>query len=129
MKFKSLTLLLSLALFSQNCFSCDFANDIRVNQDGTYTYSKECHIEVGKRIKKLTLIEAQVVELERTIELKDLALSKEKQRADAWMDTSFQINDKLQKYDAISSKSNAVYFGLGLATAILSVWAAGQLVR
>lgn len=129
MKSKLLVLLLASGFFLQSCFSCDFANDIRLNQDGSYTYSKECHIEVGKRIKKLTLIEAQVVELEKTIELKDLALSKEKQRADGWMDTAFQINDKLQKYDAISSKSNAVYFGLGLATAILSVWAAGQLVR
>lgn len=129
MRFKILALLLVSGLLSQNCFPCDFANDIRANQDGTYTYSKECHIEVGKRIKKLALIEGQVTELEKTIELKDLALSKEKQRADAWMDTAFKINDKLQKYDAISSKNNTIYFGLGLATAILSAWAAGQLVR
>jgi hypothetical protein len=116
-----------LSLTSSAFGSCDFANDIKENPNGTYTYTKECHIEVGKRVKKLALVEEQVLQLEKTIELKDLALSKQRERADMWMDASLKINDKLVQYDAIASKDDKLYFLMGVGITILSVWAAGQL--
>jgi hypothetical protein len=118
-----------LSLPAQSFAACDFANDIKAMPDGTYSYTRDCHVEVGKRVKRLALVEQQVVELEKTIELKDLALVKQKERADLWMDTSFKMNDKLQAYEAASSKSDWVHFGLGVAVTVLSVWAAGQLVQ
>jgi hypothetical protein len=121
---------LSLVFCTQNAIAaCDFSKDIKENLDGSYTYTRDCHIEVGKRVKKLVLLEEQVVELEKTIELKDLALSKQKERADLWMNTSVQVTDKLRSYDSVVGKENTLYFVLGVGVTVLSVWAAGQLVR
>lgn len=128
-KIISIILLFSMSLPSLAFGSCDFANDIKLMSDGNYSYTKDCHVEVGKRIKKLDLATQEIDELNKTIELKDLALVKQKERADLWMDTSFKMNDKLQSYEAASSRSAWVQFGLGVGVTILSVWAAGQLVK
>lgn len=130
MRFFNLVLSFSLIFCIQNAnASCDFSKDIKENSDGTYTYTRDCHIEVGKRVKKLALLDEQVAELEKTIELKDLALSKQKERADLWMNTSVQVTDKLRSYDSIAGKENTLYFVLGVGVTVLSVWAAGQLVK
>jgi hypothetical protein len=118
---------LTLSVPLKSFAACDFAKDIKENQDGSYTYTRDCHIEVGKRVKKLILVEEQIVELEKTIELKDLALVKQKERADMWMNTSFTLNDKLQKYDAAASTDKTLHFIIGVGVTVLSVWAAGQL--
>ena len=106
---------------------CDFAKDIKEMPDGTYSYSKGCHIEVGKRVKRLILVDQQVVELEKTVELKDLALSKQTERANLWMDTSVKMQDKIIAYDSAAKASKWFDFGLGVGVTVLSVWAAGQL--
>ena len=62
---KIVTFLLLLSIPVQSFAACDFAKDIKSNEDGTYTYTKDCHIEVGKRVKRLVLVEEQVVELEK----------------------------------------------------------------
>lgn len=130
MKFTSLFLSSLLIFCTQNSIAaCDFSKDIKENLDGTYIYTRECHIEVGKRVKKLLLLDEQIVELEKTIELKDLALSKQKERADLWMNTSMQATEKLRLYDSTVGKENTLYFVFGIGVTILSVWAAGQLVR
>lgn len=126
---KILTILLVMAMPLQALADCDFAKDIKDNQDGTYTYTRDCHIEVGKRIKKLDLATQQIDELNKTIELKDLALVKQKERADLWMNTSLQMSDKLQSYDKTNSFNQWLYFGLGVAATALSVWGAGQLAH
>jgi len=122
-----ISLLIVVILPLKTFAACDFANDIKANPDNTYTYTKDCHIEVGKRVKKLGITEQQVVELEKVIELKDLALVKQKERADLWMDTSMKINDKLQSYESAARSSDWIHFGLGVGVTILSAWAVGQL--
>lgn len=126
---KLMVLFLFLTLPIQSYASCDFAKDIKSNSDGTYTYTRDCHVEVGKAVKKVPLLEGQVEELNKTIELKDLALVKQKERADLWMNTSLQMNDKLQSYESTQSLNNWVHFGIGVGVTVLSVWAAGQLAH
>lgn len=126
---KLLASVAAFAVFSSSALGCDFSKDIQPNPDGSYTYSRGCHIEVGKRVKKLSLMEQQVSELEKTIELKDIALSKQKQRADEWMDSSLVLNEKLQAYNYTTQKSNTLHFILGAATVILSAWAVGQATK
>lgn len=109
--------------------TCDFAKDIKENTDGTFTYSRECHIEMGKNVKQVSLLGDRVSLLEKEIELKDLTISKYEERNRLWMDTSFKLNDKIQTYDHVNSTSNMVYFGLGMGLTILSVWAASQINR
>lgn len=127
LKSKLVIFFMVLSIPMQSFGACDFSKDIQENADGTYKYTRDCHVEVGKRVRRLVLVEQQVVELEKTIELKDLALVKQKERADLWMDASFKINDKLQSYDSAASKNQWLYFGLGVAATALAVWGAGQL--
>jgi len=118
---------LMFATSTQSNASCDFSKDVKENADGSFTYSRECNVEVGKRIKELDLRRNQVDDLNKVITLKDLAIEKADQRAKLWMDTSNELNDKLIKYDSISKRSDTLYFVGGIAVTILSVWAAGQL--
>lgn len=127
-KFISFMIMAVISLDSVSAMAaCDFAKDIVSNPDGTYTYSKECHIEVGKKVKKLEIAEARAEELEKAIELKDLALVKQKERADLWMDTSLKMNEKLRQYDSMANTDRVLHFALGVGVTILSVWAAGQI--
>ncbi len=125
---KFVSILISSILLSQSAFAtCDFSSDIKAMPDGSYSYTRECHIEVGKAVKKVKLLEEEIVLLNKALELKDLALVKQKERADLWMDSAFKMNDKLQAYDSAARTSTWLYFGLGVAATVLSVWAAGQL--
>lgn len=127
---KLVLIFLTIAIFCNKSLAlCDFAKDIKENQDGSYSYTRECHVEVGKRVKRLALVEEQTTELEKTIELKDLALTKQKERADKWMATSFQLEDKLRSYDSVANKDKTLHFILGVGVTILSVWAAGQITK
>lgn len=106
---------------------CKWASDIKENSDGSYTYTRECHIEAGKKIKGYSLLETEVSELRKTIELKDLALTKQTAQTQMWMDTSLKTGDKLASYEHARTADNNLHFAAGLGVAILSVWAAGQL--
>lgn len=108
---------------------CDFSKDITENIDGSYTYSKECHVQVGKTIKKVSLLEDRIELLEKKIELKDLMIVRQEERVQLWMDTSMKLNDKIQTYDRLSSTDKWVSFGLGVGLTVLSVWAAGQIAN
>ena len=122
-----LTLVLVLTISSQAFALCDFKNDIKENQDGSYTYTRSCHVEAGKAFGKVSLLEDRISLLEKKIELKDLTIDRYDKRTELWIDTSFELNDKLQKYENLKSQDRWVSFGLGIGVAILSVWAAGQI--
>lgn len=106
---------------------CDFSTGIKPNPDGSYTYTKECHIKVGEIKQDLDVTKTQVVELKKAIELKDLALKLSDERVNLWMDTSLKLETRLNKIEDLKSKNELLYFGLGVATTVLAVWAAGQL--
>ena len=130
MKTKLIALTMAMLIPMQTfASSCDWARDVKEQADGSFLYSRACHVQAGKNVTLLGLKDQRIVELEKTIELKDLALVKQKERSDLWMNSAIEQNEKLMKYDAAASKSNTLYFGLGIAAAALSVWAAGQLRR
>jgi len=107
--------------------ACDFATDIKENSNGTYTYSRDCHVEAGKAFKSVSLLGDKIELLEKKLELKDLMITKYEERTQLWMDTSFKLNDKLQTYEQVNSQDKWISFGLGVGLTILSVWAAGQI--
>jgi hypothetical protein len=122
-----LCFILSLLIATPSFGSCNWGTDIIKNSDGSYTYSRSCHLEVGISLEELDLRRKQVVELNKTIELKDLALKYSEERTHLWLDTSLKMNDRLNQYEASRSNQGWVYFGLGVAATVLSVWAAGQI--
>lgn len=130
--------------------NCNWKEDIKKNLDGSYIYSKECHIEVGvigkvldttkqaleESKKESVELRAEVKELEesktkliKSIELKDLALSKADDIAMRWRDETYNQHDRLLRQQKLSKTNNWLFFGGGILAGFLSVWAAGQLDR
>jgi hypothetical protein len=128
MKQKIISLIvLSLLTSPVSYADCVWNRDIKENQDGSYTYARDCHIQVGKNNKELDLRKQQVEELNKTIELKDLALTKQEERVNLWMDSTLKMNDKIQSYESLRSTNQILYFGLGVLVMSAAVWGAGQL--
>ena len=108
-------------------YACEFSKDIQKNPDGSYTYTRDCHVEVGKTYKKLDFKVLQVEKLEEAIELKDLAIVKGHERIDLWMQTSFKLEDRVNTIDRMKERNKCIYFGLGILVTGFAVWGAGQL--
>ena len=89
---------------------CDFATGIVKKEDG-YLYTKDCHIRVGQLVKENE-------NLTKAIELKDLAISKNQERVNLWMDTTYKLEDRVNKMEEIKSQSQFLYFGLGIVSAV-----------
>lgn len=107
--------------------SCNFANDITKNADGTYTYSKECHVEVGVKLQENRLREQQVEKLNKAIEMKDLVIEKAETRVEKWQTTTGKLEDRVNTIERMNDTNKVLYFGLGIALTALAVWGAGRL--
>lgn len=121
--------IITMICIPMQSLACDLNNDVKVNADGSRTYTMDCHIFVGKLYKKEKLLEDENDELNKALDLKDLAISKQRQRADEWMNTSTQINEKLMQYDSASRTSAWIYFGIGVLTTIGAGYMASQLIK
>lgn len=106
---------------------CDFKTGIMPLSDGGYRYSEACHLKVGQLVQDNAIKDQQIQDLNKAITLKDLALQKSDDRANLWMNTSGQLEDRLTKVDSLEKKNDLLYVGLGVLGTVLAVWAAGQL--
>lgn len=125
-------LALVLAIFilpATSLATCDYSLDVKQNSDGSYTYSRECHAETGKNVKRVSLLGEKIDLLEQKMVLKDSQLFKHQERAELWMETANKINDKLITYENSKAKDGWIQFALGMTLAFASVWGAGQLSR
>jgi hypothetical protein len=128
--FFSFVLVFALSLTSiQSNAGCDWSNDIKENSNGTFTYTRECHIEVGKNFKSVSLLNEKIELLEKKLDLKDFQLSKYEERTQLWMDTSFKLNDKLMSYEATKKNDFWISFGLGVLTTIATGYLVNQLSK
>lgn len=118
-----------LSLSNVALADCDFSTGISKNQDGSYTYTKDCHIKVGEMRRDLDAANVQIVEYKKVIELKDLALVKANERADLWMNTSFKLQDRMNVIDEMKSKNQWLMFGLGVLTTGVAAYALNQTLR
>ena len=107
---------------------CDYTK-IKDNGDGTYLYTKELHICVGKMKKDLDASNAQNASYMEAITLKDLALTKSDERVNLWRDSTFKLEDRMSTIDSLESKNKIIYFGLGILITGAAVWGAGQLAH
>lgn len=98
---------------------CVPSRDIKPVGD-LYHYTGDCHIEVGKEIKK-----AQ--ERKKIIELKDLAIEVQIKRADKWEKTATDLENKLDKIEELNKEKQWLYFGLGILLMGAATYGAGQL--
>lgn len=142
---------LTVLLLSQNAVAaCNWATGINELPNGNYSYSRDCHAEVGVIGKALAntrlalesrkvesdALRAEVTELtqantkvKKSIELKDLALNRADDIALKWRDETYNQHERLLKQEKLAQTKSWVYFGGGIGLTILSIWAAGQLVK
>jgi hypothetical protein len=125
----AVALALSIALAPlQAAADCDFSKGI-TKVEGGYLYTPDCHKKVGKIQEDLKDREEQVAKLEKTIELKDLGIKVQEERADKWMNTAFKLEDRVNSMERLKSTNQWLYFGIGVVATSLAVWGAGQLAR
>lgn len=91
--------------------TCDFKVDITPTSDGKYLYSKECHVEVGKLVQSN-------LDLNKAIDLKNLALTASDNRVAMWEKTSDDQMQRLNTLDTQSKRNEWLFFGLGCLTVI-----------
>lgn len=109
-----LLLLISTSSFAE----CNW-REISKQSDGSYKYPKSCHLAVGK----LVLDEKDQTEaiglLKESLRKKEEALSKEKQRAEVYKDTTEKMEEKVEKIDQLRKTQRWYYYAAGILTTIL----------
>lgn len=142
---------LMVLLVSQNATAaCDWSTGIKELPNGNYSYSRECHGEVGvigkalkstrealeARKEESEALRAEVTELstantkvKKSLELKDLALDRADTIALKWRDETYNQHERLLRQEKLAQSKSWLYFGGGIGLTILSVWAAGQISR
>lgn len=120
--------LLSLILIISNISyaECDFSTGIKKVDDG-YLYTTECHLKVGSLVKDNKNKDESIGQLNKAIDLKDLALTKADQRVQLWTDTSEKLETRVNTISELQNKNYFLYFGLGIVTTGLAVWGASKL--
>ncbi len=124
---KLVSLVLALSMLSSTAFAeCKWATGV-TKIEGGYFYSNECHGRVGMLVKDLEDRETEVAALRKTIELKDLVITKADERTILWRNESYEQFDRLQKQASLSRKNETLWFILGIVVTSAAVYGAGQL--
>lgn len=124
---KFLNVFIALSFLCVPAFAeCDFSTGIK-EVEGGFLYTKQCHLKVGQMNEQLELKDQQIIHLEKSIELKDLAISKSNERIELWMDTSYKLEERVNKIDRMNDFNKWLYFGIGVAVTGIAVYGAGQL--
>lgn len=127
---KIASLLVLVSLFSNLAFgadNCDWSK-IKKLPDGGYEYSLELNECVGRLVQENKVKDQQITDLTKAIQLKDLAIKDSDERANMWLTTSTREQERIVKIDADQKTSNLIYFGLGVALTVLSVWGASKAI-
>ncbi len=121
-------LLVLISLFSNLALGADKCDWTKIKKlpDGGFEYSLELNECVGKLVEDSKVKDQQIVDLNKAIQLKDLALKDSDTRANMWLTTSTNEQERIVKIDADQKTSNIIYFGLGVALTVLSVWGASK---
>lgn len=125
--FKRLIILICTLQIANPLWACEFSQDIQRNEDGTYTYTRDCHVEVGKKLDELDIRLLQIEDLKSSLDLKDMALDKAEDRIELWRDTSFKLEDRVNKIEQYKSEQQWWWFALGVVVTGAAVYGAGQL--
>lgn len=95
--------------------ACNFGRDISQLEDGRYAYSRECHIEVGRRIKELDLLRREREIYQDTMSLQEARYRFATERA-----------NKLEEINSAQSYEKYLFFAAGVLLTIGAGFAVGQ---
>lgn len=123
------TFIIGLLLLSQTAMAtCDFSIGISPGPNSTFIYTQECHLAVGALVQSNKTLSLQVGDLTQAITLKDLALTKADARTQLWMDTSQNLEGRIQKLDSMEKTNSWLYFGLGCLTVLGAGYMTAKLI-
>ena len=120
MAFKALILSL---LIGVQASACQWSTITR-NEDGSYRYPRLCHIEVGKSLTKLDLLEEKVSLLEKKLSYTEDIVKLERTRSDMWVATAQDLDKQVNKLE----KERYLYAIGGAVVTILTIYLTGVLL-
>jgi len=116
--------LLVCFLFSFQTLACDWSTIKRNEKD--VTYSNECHLSVGTLVKIESKRKEQVSILNKSLELKDLALNDSEMRTGLWKKEAEKQNIILQKHQQSAKMEKILWFATGAVSVLFGAWAIKQ---
>ncbi len=119
--------LISILLFAQTTYACNWSENITKNPDGSFNYTRDCHIEVGKSLEELDKRRQQVEKLNLTVKLKDLTIKTERERVKEWKTLSLDLQKRVNTLDKMRERDKWIWFGIGVLATGAAVYGAGQL--
>lgn len=133
---KFISLILTISLFSSYSFGlttttsdgtvCDWSKVVQ-NTDGTYTYSKELNLCVGKTVQDGQTKDLKIADLYKAVDSYQKTIATDEQRIQNAMEALSRISARVEKSEDLQSKNDLLHVGLGAALTALAVWGAGQL--
>jgi hypothetical protein len=130
-------LILILSLISSSAFAttvttndgtvCDFSKIVK-NKDGTFTYPENLHKCVGKIINDGKAKDAKIADQKKAIDLYTLTIQTDEQRIQNWIQTSTNLEGRVEKVNDLEKKNEWLYFGLGVLTTAAAAYAGEKLV-
>lgn len=121
-------LLLVLIVFQSAFATCDWSK-IEKSKDGNFIYSPELHLCVGVLVENEKNRIAQIEHLNKSLELKDLAIQKTEDRAEMWRTTSYSLEDRINSQQKYSVYRDWLFFGLGTLVMGFGVYTAGHIYK
>ncbi len=121
-------ILLQIMICNMALADCDWTT-IKPMPNGDYEYNPELHLCVGKLVQSDKTKDAQVEDLTKAIQLKDLALTKADERTDLWKQTAYNEQDRLNKIESGQRTNDWIFYGLGALTVIASGFMAAKLIH
>lgn len=123
-----LSAIITFHLNSTALAACDFSTGITQTEKG-FLYTPDCHREVGRISKENEDRKEQAELYRKALDLKDIAMDAQRERADMWRDTSFKLEDKLSSIERFKRNNELLYFGLGVVLTVGAGWAVGQAAK
>ena len=112
-----------------NCVMADCDWSKIEKKDNVYLYTPELHKCVGALVEKEKLYKQETEALNKSLELKDLAIKKVEDRSEMWREKTFILEDKYNQQQKYKDYRDWVFFGVGVLATGMSVWLAGQVYK
>ena len=124
---KLISIILIICSFSQVAFAsnCDWSQ-IKKLPNGDYDYSPQLNLCVGNLVQQNQVQAQQIVDLNKAISLKDLAINYDEQRIAMWEKTAGDEQTRLATMESDQKHSDWLMFGLGVVTTFAAAYAASR---
>jgi hypothetical protein len=127
---KIISLFLLSILFCQSVLAqnaCDWSQ-IKKLPDGGFEYNPALNLCVGNLVQQNKVLNEEVADLNKAIQLKDLSIKNSDARIALWQTTVNNQQDRLDKMDSENKTNSWIYFGLGCLTVIGTGFVTARLI-